>query len=365
MPKRRPNGMVFVSYAHADRQRVEPLVNFLATLFNVYWDQHIGPGENWRRQLMDRLDSARCVIVVWTLTSVESNFIWSEVQRVKERGVVVPVRLDRDALIPLDFDNMQHLDLTSWKGGTTKEIELLIQWVSNLVARRRRDRRALASLENNDSFVSQSISVTGQLRGLSEEIRTISGVLIAGNGPVKDLLGTLKEVHRTYSAVSAAIKRFIAPVIRGKIDIKPYLEMERGALVRMIKNNRGHCTRILEYYFRVDGLRDWLEPRLGAAQPEQLKKVDEAFAKLSTADGDLFSALDYVGDVLTEEASAIVGLILSGQQLVARQRIIDGRTKLLPLERQLSSAMDELQQIESSLGYVPAGSKRKRRKRNR
>ena len=197
---------------------------------------------------------------------------------------------------------------------------------------------------------------------MSKEIRTISGILIAGNGPVEDLLGALKEVHRTYVALSEAIERFIAPAIKGKIDIKPYLEMERGRLVRLIKNNRGHCTRIAEYYFRVGGLRDWLKPQLELNHPEQMIKVDQAFIMLGNADDDLFAALDQVGHVLTEEAGAIASLILAEQEPLARQRILQGRAKLLPLEADLSKAMDELQQIESSLGYVAPVSRRKRRK---
>ena len=80
------------------------------------------------------------------------------------------------------------------------------------------------------------------------------------------------------------------------------------------------------------------------------------FRQLSTADGDLFDDLVAVGGVLTGEASVIAGLLLAGQQKMARQRILDGRKKLLPLERTLSKAMLSLQRIETSLGFVPRGS---------
>jgi len=136
--------------------------------------------------------------------------------------------------------------------------------------------------------------------------------------------------------------------------------MERGELITLIDNNRGHCTRIVEYYARVGGLRDWLEPRL---KPDKLKALDEAFGQLGNADGDLFEHLVGIGDVLTGEASAIVGLLLSGQQKIARERILDGRKKLLPLERSLSEAMRTLQRVEGSLGYVPRMKKGRRRTR--
>ena len=120
MPQLRPKRLVFISYAHADRARVEPLVKVLASRFNVWWDRGIELGEDWRRTLMDHLDSARCVVVVWTATSVDREFIWSEVERVKDRGIVIPVKLDRNARIPVGFDRMHHLDLSAWTGRATK-----------------------------------------------------------------------------------------------------------------------------------------------------------------------------------------------------------------------------------------------------
>jgi hypothetical protein len=358
---RGPKPLVFISYAHADRPRVEPLVNVLTSRFNVWWDREIELGDMWRQTLMDHLDAARCVVVVWTATSVEREFIWSEVDRVRHRGIVIPVKLDPTAKIPLGFDQMQHLDLTSWTGGATKPLDELVERISRLLSRPSRQRRHFTTLATDASAVPASLHATEELMRLSDEIRAVGGVLIEGSGPVKDLLGTLEEVHRTCTAVSEAISRFVSPAAGSRrIDSKAYLDMERGTLVRTIENNRGHCTRILEYYVRVGGLRDWLQPRLPS---EKLQTVDEAFRQLGTADGDLFAELARIGDVLTEEASAIVGLLLSGQQQVARKRILEGRRRLLPLERSLTSAMSKLQQIESSLGYVPVARKRKNRRR--
>jgi len=351
MAKRKPHGMVFVSYAHADRARVEPLVNALAAQFNVWWDKEIELGETWRRTLTEKLDSARCVVVVWTTESVGRDFIWSELDRVKDRGIVVPVKLDQNARIPLEFDQMLHLDLASWTGRNTRVLKKLFDRIRKQLARPAAATRYTPTLSSGAWAVNRSLQATEKLRQLSDEVRTIGGILIPGAGPVEDLLGTLVEVHRTYASVSEAISRFVAPAVRnGRIDVKRYLSMERGELTTQIANNRGHCTRIVEYYARVGGLRDWLEPRL---EPDKLKVLDETFGQLGNADGDLFEHLVGIGDVLTGEASAIVGLLVSGQQGVARERILAGRKKLLPLERGLSEAMRTLQRVESSLGYVP------------
>jgi TIR domain len=354
--QRRPKGMVFVSYAHVDRKRVEPLVNLLAARFNVWWDKEIELGPSYRSTLMKKLDTARCVVVVWTTASVERDFVWSEVDRVKEFGIVVPVKLDANARIPLGFDQMQHLDLTSWTGRGTKELQELFARIKALLAKPRMQRDA-STLSSAPYALDRSVAAAARLQQLSEDIRTIGGILMPGRGPVEDLLGTLEEVHRTYASVSAAISRFVAPAVRrGAIDPKPYLAMERGELTTLIENNRGHCTRIVEYYARVGGLRDSLEQRLA---PDKLELLDETFGQLGTGDIDLFDALASVGAVLTGEASVIAGLALSGQQAAARERILDGRKKLLPLESCLSKAMTDLQRIESSLGFVPRTGKHK------
>jgi TIR domain len=350
--RRRPPGMVFISYAHADRERVEPLVNALVARFNVWWDRDIEIGQTWRQSLVEKLAAARCVVVVWTVASVNRDFIWSEVERAKDRGILLPVKLDRQATIPLGFDQLQHLDLTDWTPSMRSmgRLRELFSRIDALLTRSPRERYA-PTLKSDAWALDNSIAAAGELRQLTEQLRTIGGVLMPDGAPSEDLRGTLDEVHRTYSAVSRAIGRFVAPVVRsGRVSARPYLAMERGELIRLIENNRGHCSRILEYYGRVGGLRDWLVRRL---KEEHLEQLDQTFGRLSTADGDLFANLVQVGRALTGEASAIVGLILSGQQRLARERILEGREKLLPLERSLSDAMGRLQTVESSLGFVP------------
>jgi hypothetical protein len=48
----------------------------------------------------------------------------------------------------------------------------------------------------------------------------------------------------------------------------------------------------------------------------------------------------------------VANLLSAGQEPAARQRIIDGRAKLQPLEDNVTQAILELQKIESWLGYV-------------
>ena len=107
---------VFVSYADSDLERVRPLVEALSREgWSVWWDRRILPGQSWEEVIGPALDEARCVIVVWSLTSVQSEWVRAEAEDARSRGIVVPVLLD-DVRIPLQFRPIQAARLVGWTG---------------------------------------------------------------------------------------------------------------------------------------------------------------------------------------------------------------------------------------------------------
>lgn len=109
---------VFVSYKAEDRARVRPLVEALeAEGLSVWWDAHIGGGDEWRETIARHLDDARCVIVVWSKRSVgpEGHFVRDEATRALRRHAYFPVRIDK-VDPPLGFGETQALPLHGWKG---------------------------------------------------------------------------------------------------------------------------------------------------------------------------------------------------------------------------------------------------------
>ncbi len=109
---------VFVSYKAEDRRRVKPLVEALqADGYSVWWDEQIGGGAQWRHMIEAELNSAKCVIVIWSKRSVapEGTFVQDEATRAQQRHVYIPVLIDKVHL-PLGFGEMQALPLASWKG---------------------------------------------------------------------------------------------------------------------------------------------------------------------------------------------------------------------------------------------------------
>lgn len=108
---------VFVSYKRENEARVGRLVQALeGTGLSVWWDRGLPGGESWRQQIQTALDTAKCVIVVWTHESVgpAGDFVRDEAGQAKRRGLLVPILFDKVSL-PLGFGEIQTIDLTHWK----------------------------------------------------------------------------------------------------------------------------------------------------------------------------------------------------------------------------------------------------------
>ena len=109
---------VFLSYKAEDRRRVLTLVQALeADGLSVWWDAHVGGGDDWRDSIQQHLDEARCVIVAWSKRSIgpDGHFVRDEATRAQRRHAYLPVRIDK-VDPPLGFGETQALSLTGWSG---------------------------------------------------------------------------------------------------------------------------------------------------------------------------------------------------------------------------------------------------------
>ena len=107
---------IFISYSSEERNRVLPLVNALGkTGWSVFWDRTIPAGKTWRQVIGAEIRSCRSVLVVWTQSSVASEWVLEEAETGKRRGILIPVLLD-DVEPPFGFGNIQAANLTAWNG---------------------------------------------------------------------------------------------------------------------------------------------------------------------------------------------------------------------------------------------------------
>lgn len=107
---------IFLSYASADRARLEPLVKALeAERLQVWWDRDIECGQNFHQVIEQALTAARCVIVIWTRESLQSDWVLNEASDARRRGRLLPVLLE-PVTPPLEFRHLQTADLSEWTG---------------------------------------------------------------------------------------------------------------------------------------------------------------------------------------------------------------------------------------------------------
>ena len=125
---------IFISYSREDRDKNRQLASALeANGWTVFWDRTIPPGKTWREYIGAELHSARCVIVAWSKTSVESEWVMEEADEGKNRKILVPVLFD-EIQPPLGFRSLHFGDLTNWGGDQESyNFKLLVASVSEII----------------------------------------------------------------------------------------------------------------------------------------------------------------------------------------------------------------------------------------
>ena len=127
---------IFVSYTRAD---IEPAKSLIALLegngFDVWWDDLLDGGDTYLPTTEAALESAACVVVLWSQRSVNSNWVRDEAQSGRERGCLVPLSLD-GTMAPLGFRQIQLIDISNWKGDLQAgEASKILAAVRNQIAR--------------------------------------------------------------------------------------------------------------------------------------------------------------------------------------------------------------------------------------
>jgi len=105
---------IFISYSKRDRERAQRLAETLRHQgLAVWWDDQIPAGTPFDEAIEKALKAARCVVVLWSESSVKSRWVREEASKGKEREILVPVLLD-DVEIPIGFSLIQAVRFTGW-----------------------------------------------------------------------------------------------------------------------------------------------------------------------------------------------------------------------------------------------------------
>jgi serine/threonine-protein kinase len=280
-------GDVFVSYKAEDRKRVQPLVQALqADGYSVWWDEHIGTGDEWRQTIECQLDGAKCVVVIWSKGSAgpEGHFVRDEASRAQRRHVYVPVLIDA-VEPPLGFGESQATSLRRWKGDCSDaRYQAVLAAVRRIAGAGSQaevendhsphfSRRAVVSggvaaaafagfggwalLKPGAAEASESIAVLPFANlsgdpsqayfsdGIAEELRSVLGRV-----PGLKVIGrTSSEMVRAVDAVAAAKRLAVNNVVTGSVRRSPSLVRVSAQLV----SGRDGVEQWSEVYDRAPG----------------------------------------------------------------------------------------------------------------
>lgn len=125
---------IFISYSSEDKTRVKTIAEALEHKgWSVWWDRQIPVGQRFDTVIEQELNKARCVIVIWTRRSVNSEWVKNEASEAAQRNILAPVLLE-DVKIPLAFRRIEAAQLTGWKGEPDHpELEILFSAVAAII----------------------------------------------------------------------------------------------------------------------------------------------------------------------------------------------------------------------------------------
>jgi hypothetical protein len=109
---------VFVSYSRDDRARARQLVQTLRSeSLRVWWDEDLLSGQYFRKRLSEEIDRARCVVVLWSESSVESDWVLDEARLATKRDVFAQASVD-GTRPPMGYGQRHWSDLSDWDGSS-------------------------------------------------------------------------------------------------------------------------------------------------------------------------------------------------------------------------------------------------------
>ena len=109
---------IFLSYANEDREVARAVAGLLESAgCTVWWDRRIPAGRTWRSMIEEALRDMRCMVVLWSSHSVDSDWVKEEAEEARALGRLVPVLIE-PVKPPVGFRSIQAADLTDWDGST-------------------------------------------------------------------------------------------------------------------------------------------------------------------------------------------------------------------------------------------------------
>ena len=123
---------VFVSYAAEDREAARTLSEALVRRgYAVWWDRLITGGALWGQEIERAIAESWAVIVLWSGSSVRSDYVRAEARSAAERHILIPAFIG-PCEPPMPFGEYQTLDLTAWDEAHPDALDVVTEALERL-----------------------------------------------------------------------------------------------------------------------------------------------------------------------------------------------------------------------------------------
>ena len=103
---------VFISYSHNDQAVVDQLRDALADEgLSVFSDKSIRPGQRCDEAIEEALSKVSAVIVLWSQSSIQSDWVREEAAYAREQGKLLPVISMPASSVPIGFSQLASIRL--------------------------------------------------------------------------------------------------------------------------------------------------------------------------------------------------------------------------------------------------------------
>jgi TIR domain len=170
---------VFISYAREDKGSAEKLRHYFEEQgYDVFWDDDIRTGDTWPPILETHLDQAKCIVVLWSPNSIDSDWVNYEAERGGNRQVLLTAKIT-DCEPRQQYAEKQFADLRGWTGDRPPEGMLglesrIRELIDESIARGQRRKADGTLILAQKKAKTEHISISDHARDLHEILRQLN-----------------------------------------------------------------------------------------------------------------------------------------------------------------------------------------------
>jgi formylglycine-generating enzyme required for sulfatase activity len=125
---------IFISYKREEQATARKLADALENEgWTVWWDPKLRAGDDFDRIIESVLNESRCVIVLWSELSVQSDYVRAEALEALEKKKLVPVAI-QNVTLPFRFKRLHTPKLLNWDNSSgSAEFRKLVDDITEII----------------------------------------------------------------------------------------------------------------------------------------------------------------------------------------------------------------------------------------